>query len=77
MTTFSQEKTHNMFVLMFDLRFKGLQIVTKYLNSSDITMEMVDEYDNKFFIPFLTKAYKKIHLKRSIYNLNTIERCMG
>jgi hypothetical protein len=25
----------------------------------------------------LTKAYKKIHLKRSIYNLNTIERCMG
>jgi hypothetical protein len=66
-----------MFVLMFDLRFKGLQIVTKYFNSLDIAMEMVDEYDKKLLLPFLTKAYKKIHLERSIYNLNTIERCMG
>ncbi len=62
---------------MFDLRFKGLQIVTKYLNNSDIVLEMVDEYDKKILNPFLTKAYKKKHLERSIYNLNTIERCMG
>jgi hypothetical protein len=29
---------------MFDPRFKGLQIVTKYLNSSNMALEMVDEY---------------------------------
>ncbi len=42
---------------MFDLRFKGLQIVTKYLNNSDIVLEMVGEYDKKILNPFLTKAY--------------------
>jgi hypothetical protein len=42
--TFSWKKAHNMLALMFDPRFKGLQIVTKYLNSSNMALEMVDEY---------------------------------
>jgi hypothetical protein len=40
-------------------------------------MEMVDEYDKKFLLPFLTEAYKKIQIERLIYNFNSVERCMG
>jgi hypothetical protein len=42
--TLSWKKTHIMLALMFDPRFKGLQIVTKYFNSSNMALEMVDEY---------------------------------
>jgi hypothetical protein len=50
--------------LMFDPRFKGSKIVTKYFNSSKMALEMADEYDWKVLLPFLTKGYKQLQLER-------------
>jgi hypothetical protein len=44
-TTFSQEKVHNMLLLMFDLIFKGMHIVVKFPNSSKMALKLVVEND--------------------------------
>ncbi len=44
-TTFSQEKTHNMLILMFDLIFKGTHIVVKFPNSLKMALKLVVEND--------------------------------
>jgi hypothetical protein len=44
-TIFSWKKTYNMFVLMFDRRFKRSKIVTKYFNNLKMALEMADEDD--------------------------------
>jgi hypothetical protein len=54
----SWKKMYNMLVQMFDPRFKRLKIVTKYLNSSKMALEMANEYDWKVLLPFLSKGYK-------------------
>ncbi len=50
--------------LMFDPIFKGIQIVTKFLNnSSKMLLEFMVQYDQKALFPFLTKTQKKLHLE--------------
>jgi hypothetical protein len=44
-TTFSQVKTHNMFILMFDLIFNGTHIVVKFPNSLKMALKLVVEND--------------------------------
>ncbi len=50
--------------LMFDMRFKRIQIVTKFLNNSPkMLLELVVEYVQKVFFPLLTKTQKELHLE--------------
>jgi hypothetical protein len=47
--------------LMFDMKFKGIQIVTKFLNNSPkMLLELVVEYAQKVFFPLLTKNPKRV-----------------
>jgi len=51
-----------MFLLMFDMRFKEIQIVTKFLNNSPkMLLELV--VAQKVFFPLLTKTQKELHLE--------------
>lgn len=46
---------------MFDMKFKGIQIVTKFLNNSPkMLLELVVEYAQKVFFPLLTKNPKRV-----------------
>jgi len=46
-----------MLVLMFDLRFKNMQLVITYLGYENATIIIV-EYYQKLFLPLFTKASK-------------------
>jgi hypothetical protein len=45
-----------MLALMFDSRFKGMHIATKFFNSLEMALELVVEYDKKIFLFLLMKA---------------------
>jgi hypothetical protein len=52
-----------MLALMFDPKFKGMQIVIKFFNNPKLALELVVKYDQKVFLTLLTKAYKEVHLE--------------
>ncbi len=52
-----------MLALMFDPKFKGMQIVINFFNNPKLALELVVKYDQKVFLTLLTKAYKEVHLE--------------
>jgi hypothetical protein len=50
---FNRKQGHNMLALMFDLRFKNMQLVTTYLAHENV-IPIVVEYDEKLLL-LLTK----------------------
>jgi hypothetical protein len=47
-----------MITLMFELSFQVMQIVIKSLNILEMVLELVDQYDWRWFLPLLTKVSK-------------------
>jgi hypothetical protein len=64
-TSYTPNKTHNMFVLMLDPCFKCLDVVKAFVGWEKV-MEMVVEYDTKSLVPLLVATF---HLQ----NLGSID----
>jgi len=60
MRTYDEKKTHIMFALMFDPRFKSLCFVCSYV-SKEQGVYIVEEYDRKTLYPMLVKLYNHLH----------------
>jgi hypothetical protein len=54
---FEKKRGHNMFVLMFNPRFKSLQLLTSYI-VHDKTSTLVVQYDVGLLLPSLIQCYK-------------------
>lgn len=57
---FSSDKAHNMLALMLDLRFKSLDCIIQYVGV-DRARAIVQEYDNKFLIPYLVRIHRGLN----------------
>jgi hypothetical protein len=55
-TTYTPNKTHNMFALMLDQHFKCLDVVKAFVGWAKVR-EMVAKYDTKFLMPLLVAAF--------------------
>jgi hypothetical protein len=54
---FDKKRDHNMLVLMFDSRFKSMQLVTMYLGDENVVIEVI-KYDKKLLLLLLMEANK-------------------
>jgi hypothetical protein len=54
---FQKKRGHNMLVLMFNLRFKSLQLVTNYIGHNK-TSALVVQYDVGLLLFLLIQCYK-------------------
>ena len=57
---FTREKAHNMFLLMLDPRYKGLQVIINYVGRK-IVMHIVAEYDQLVLVPLLVKVSRLLN----------------
>ncbi len=57
---FEKKKTHNMFSLMLDPRFKSLCFVFSFIEREQ-GVAIVEEYDRKSLYPMLLKCHHHLH----------------
>jgi hypothetical protein len=59
-----------MLLLMLDLRFKNLCLVSSYVGKKQ-EMSIVEEYDKKALYPMLVKSYNHLHLIEDVASNST------
>jgi hypothetical protein len=57
---FDGKKTHNMFALMLDLRYKNFRVVSIFVGK-ELVVGVVEDYDKKAHFPSLLKIYQFLH----------------
>lgn len=55
---FSKSAAHNMLCLMLDPRFKDLSLVSRFLGSKSLALDLAREYDNQCLVPYLAKIHE-------------------
>ena len=60
-TKFNKEKVHNILTNMFDLQYKGLQSISKFVGSTHVAKVLVAQYDKKNLLPLLVKVFHQLN----------------
>jgi hypothetical protein len=65
-------KAHNMLAIMFDPRFKNMNVICDFVGDS-FALQVVAEYDIKIMYPLLVQTYFHLNLVKGVAKLIIVE----